>query len=75
MKVWHMTCEVCGARGPEHENPIESVRLAEQQGWGPLDASPWTLNVCPECGTDHKRALEKWRARGQPMHPTVVAGA
>lgn len=49
MKVWHITCDVCKRPGPEHEDPIESIRLAEDQGWGPIERGIVRLTVCPEC--------------------------
>ncbi len=75
MKVWHMICEVCGRHGPEHENPIEAVRLAEHQGWGSLEIGWFTLNVCAECRRNREQALHTWQHKGKPMHATVVQSA
>jgi hypothetical protein len=72
VKAWHMICEVCGCKGPQHEHPIESIRLAEDQGWGSLDDPPLSLNVCPECRANPAQALATWRAKGKPMEATVV---
>jgi hypothetical protein len=50
MKNWHVNCDVCKRPGPTHENPIESIRLAEDQGWGQMQMGVLLLStVCPDC--------------------------
>ena len=68
MKVWHMTCDVCKRPGPNRENPIEAIRLAEDQGWGRIDMGIILLtSVCPECCAEPERSFEFWRTGRRPQ--------
>ena len=74
MKVWHMNCDACKRPGPEHENPLESIRLADNQGWGPITMGIVRLHVCPECRAEPARAFELWRTGRRP-EPAILQSA